>query len=188
MYDLIGDRVEKSDKILDVGCSAGYQLENFHARGFTNLWGIDPNPSAIELGRKLRPYINFVEGFFGSKENDIECDVMTWFDTIYRIPCEARLFDAIDRCAKKYVLITTQEALNDLYRDLHVGLGKRGFVCIEKRTYTEDAKNKPSDEDYRPFGTKGADGPMLKLGEQRSNIPTQRLFRSFMLFRRVEPR
>ena len=188
MYDLVKDRVDPSATLFDVGCSAGYQLDNFHKRGFTNLWGIDPNPEAIALGRTLRPHINFVEGFFGPKENDIRCDLMTWFDTIYRIPYEARLFDAIDRCVDKHVLITTQEALNDLYRDLHVGLGSKGFVCIEKRTYTEDDKNRLSETDFAPFGTEGADGEMVVLGNRTNAQETRRLFRSFMLFRRIEPR
>lgn len=188
MFELVKDRVDPTDKVFDVGTSAGYQLDNFHKQGFTNLWGIDPNPAAIQSGRKLRPHLNFVEGFFGPPESDVECDLMTWFDTIYRIPYEAGLFDAIDRCARKYVLITTQEALNDLYRDLHVGLGKRGFICIEKRTYTEFDKSQATVEDFRPYGIEGADGPMVELGNRESGASTRRAFRSFMLFRRVEPR
>ena len=66
-------------------------------------------------------------------------------------------------------------------KDPHIGLAKKGFICIEKHCVTEDAS-------YTPIGLKGADGPMIVLGDRKKGTETQRNFRSFILFRRIEPR
>lgn len=181
-YSMLEGRIKKDDVILDVGASSGYQLENFHKKGHTNLWAIDPMKAAIERGRQLRPYINFVEAFFGPKESDIKCDLLVCFGSIMRIPYGHDIFDAIDRCTSKYVFMWLQDALDDFHRDSHVGLAKRGFICIEKRVVTEDG--------YLPIGREGGDGPMIELGNRRrgTEFATKRNFRCFYLFRRIEPR
>lgn len=189
MYNMIKYRVKKDDVILDVACNSGYQGENFHKKGFTNIWGIDPQKSAIEYAKKHRPFLNSIEGYFGLPEYDIICDLMVWFDSIARIPYSIDLFGAMDRSTTKYILITCMEAVNDFNRDYHVGLAKKGFVCIEKHVVTEEDKNNfIPDIEFKPIGFEGSDGPMIILGDKDKNIPTQRKFRSFMLFRRVEPR
>lgn len=179
MHGLIERRVSKDAVIFDVGCNSGYQLDNFYKQGYRHLWGIDPMRHAIAYGRSKRPYINLIEGFFGPPENDVVCDVLVCFGSIFRVPYSARIFDAIDRCSTKYVLIWTQEASDDFNRDPHVGLAKRGFICIEKHCVTEDT--------YAPIGYPGADGPMITLGV-RGGAETLENFRSFFLFRRIEPR
>lgn len=179
VFSLLEHRIPKDAVIFDVGCNSGYQLQNFHKLGFEHLYGIDPMSHAIAYGRKKRPYIHFVEGFFGDPKNDVACDVLVCFGSIFRVPYGAKIFDAIDRCSTKYVLIWTQEASDDFNRDPHVGLAKRGFICIEKRCVSEDT--------YTPIGYPGADGPMITLGS-RGGAETFDNFRSFFLFRRVEPR
>ncbi len=179
-YKMIKDRVPRDAVILDVGANTGYQLENFHNKGFTNLWGIDPQKAAIKHGRETRPFLNLVEGRFGNKSFDVQCDLLVCFGSILRIPYRYRIFDAIDRCANKYVLWWVQEGVDDFNRDPHVGLAKKGFICIEKHVVT--------DETYIPYGLKGADGPMLELSDKRTGEVTKRNFRSYFLFRRIEPR
>jgi len=180
VYSMVKDRIAKDDVIYDVGINAGAKAEEFYNRGYTNLWGIDPMTSAIELGRKKRPYVNFIEGFFGDPKNDVVCDLLVCFGSIFRIPYGARLFDAMDRCASKYIVIWVQEAIDDFNRDLHLGLAKKGFICIEKRVVQPDT--------YIPIGFEGADGPMLAPGNRETGTPSQRNYRSCFLFRRIEPR
>ena len=181
MYSLVEKRINKDDVILDVGCFAGYQMDNFAKKGFTNVWGIDLCKYAIEKGKKTRPHLNFVHGSFGDKKTDVICDLLVCFGSIHRVPYWQRIFNAIDRCANKYVLMWIQEATDDFNRDAHVNLAKKGFICIEKRVVTDT-------EDYTPIGEEGGDGPMIVLGDRNSGTLTQRNYRSYMLFRRIEPR
>lgn len=175
MHAMIKDRVGKDDKILDVGCNTGFFLEQFHKMGYTNLHGLDPMKAAVRYAHENRPYLNVHEGFFGPRRFDISCDLLIFFGSISRVPYGDRLFDAIDRCAGKYVLIWIQESLDDFHRDVHVGLAKKGFICIEKRTVSPD---------YLPIGLKGATGPMLKF---TADGKVERLFHSHFLFHRVDP-
>lgn len=176
MYDMVKERVPKDAKVLDVGCNTGFFLEQFHQKGFTNLWGMDPQKTAVSYANEHRPYLNIVEGYFGPREFDIECDLLVFFGSITRVPYSDRLFDALDRCVNKYILIWVQESLDDFHRDLHVGLAKKGFVCIEKRAVTPD---------YRPLGLPDTDGPLIRFTEDGE---VERCFHSHFLFRRVEAR
>jgi SAM-dependent methyltransferase len=180
-FDLIKDYVGKNDRILDVCCGTGWHLNQFLERGYSNLIGIDADPVQIDYARKKRPRIKFVNGFFGKKKFDVDCDCMIWFDSISRIPFHFRLFDAIDRSGAKFIVINSQETSNDLYRDPHYNLGKRGFMLLEKRTVTEDDKNVSGNDDFKPFGTIGMNRPPLDI----SGPKTRRLFRSVYLFMRV---
>lgn len=197
VYGMVKDRIEKDAVILDVGGNAGYQLDNFFKKGFTNLWCIDPMKKAIEFGREHRPHINFVNDVFGPPQNDVVCDLLVCFGSIFRVPYGARIFEAIDRCSTKYVLMWVQEACDDFNRDPHVGLHKKGFICIEKHCVTADLTTDlttdvptdiTNDACYIPIGLKGADGPMIVVGDRKKGIATQRNFRSVLLFRRIEPR
>ena len=115
-------------------------------------------------------------GYFGPRENDIRCDLLIFFQTIFRIPYQDRLFDAIERCSRKYVLVSWVEDSSNLFnRDLHVGMAKKGFMCIEKRVFSIDRK---------PYGVAGADEPMIVLDAKGDFIPN---FACHYLFRRIEP-
>jgi SAM-dependent methyltransferase len=176
MYDLVKDRIAKDTKILDVGCNTGFFLEQFHQKEYSNLWGLDPQKSAVAYAHEHRPYLNVAEGYFGPSQFDVECDLLVFFGSITRVPYSDRLFDALDRCVNKYILIWVQESMDDFHRDLHVGLAKKGFVCIEKRVVTPD---------YRPIGLPDTDGPLIRFNEDGD---VDKLFHSHFLFRRVEPR
>ena len=81
--DLIKDRIQKDAKILDVGCNTGLWLQHLYDLGYSNLWGIDPQKSAVKFAEKERPYLNIKEGFFGPKQFDIECDVLYFADRFF---------------------------------------------------------------------------------------------------------
>ena len=177
-YGFVKDRIKPECKILDVGCSTGFFLDQWRGKGFTNLHGLDPHKAAVDWAHKHRPYLNIRHGFFGPRENDIECDLLVFFQTITRIPYEDKLFDAIDRCVKKYVLVAwVEDSLVLFTRDLHLNLAKKGFLCIEKHVV--------SDPGFRPIGTNGADGPLISKGPSGEYMPN---FTSHFLFRRIEPR
>lgn len=180
-FDLIKNYVSKEDRILDCCCGSGWHMDQLYQRGYRNVIGIDADVDQVAYAKEKRPHLEIVSGFFGPKKNDISCDVMLWFDSISRIPYHFRLFDAIDRCAKKIVVINTQEACNDCYRDPHYNLAKKGFMLLEKRTVTEDNKNVSGNDDFKPFGTLGMDRSFVEFTKNGH----KRLFRSVCLFMRV---
>ena len=176
MYAMVADRIKPETKILDVGCNTGFFLEQWYKRGFTNLHGLDPATALVEYARQNRPYLNVTEGHFGPEKYTIECDLLVFFGSIFRVPYSDRLFDALDRTINDYALIWVQESLDDFNRDLHVGLGRKGIVCIEKRVV---------DNEYRPIGINGVNGPLVTMNDDGS---FSRGFHSHFLFKRVEPR
>ncbi len=174
-YDLVKDRIPNDAVIFDVGCSAGFFLEKWREKGFENLYGLDPLAGSVKYAQNHRPHLNIKTGYFGPEENDVPCDVLVFFQTVFRIPYEDQLFKAIERCARKYVLISWVEDGTNLFtRDLHVGLARTGFICIEKRVVSDD---------LMPFGIEGADYPMIKENDDGDYIPS---FVSHYLFRRVD--
>ena len=151
------DRVDCNNSILDVGCNSGYNLSLFYDKGFHDLYGIDPQKSAVEFIKKNRGYINITEGYFGPLENDVRADCVIFIGSIDRIPYSSDLFDAINRCAKKYVFISTGEFVENFPRDWHFEMARIGFICIEKVTAEDDG-----DKTKRFDGT--FSGDLKKIG------------------------
>lgn len=177
-YELLKNRISKDAVIFDIGCNSGYFLGKWQDKGFRNLHGIDPQKTAVAYAKTHRPDINIWEGFFDQRSDLMQCDVLTFYQTIYRIPYEDRLFETIDSCAKEYVLVAwIEEAANGRFpRDLHLGMSKVGFICVEKRVVNMD---------FQPYGTSPEDKAMIAPDKNGEMEPE---FISFFLFRRVEPR
>ena len=49
----------KNNKILDLGCGAGYWLGQFASKGFTNLYGADITKNALNITKKRLDYKNY---------------------------------------------------------------------------------------------------------------------------------
>jgi len=154
---LFFDRVDHNDSILDVGCNSGYNLSLFYDSGFHNLYGIDPQKSAVEFVKKNREYINITEGVFEYSNISISADCLIFIGSIDRIPYSSRLFDTINKCAKKYVFISTCEFVESFPRDWHFEMARIGFICVEKVTHIEENGK------FERFNG-GADVDLEKLG------------------------
>lgn len=177
-YELLKDRISPDCKIFDVGCATGWFLERWREKGFHNLHGLDANAGTVEWANKNRPHLKIKYGFFGPPENDVECDLLIFFKTITRVAYSDGLFDAIARCANHYVYLGWMDNYKTLFlRDYHVGLAKKGFLCIEKRVVNERTDI--------PIGLPGADGPLF---EKVGTAKNQTTFTCNYLFKRVEPR
>ena len=131
---LFTDRVDYGDSILDIGCNSGYNLSLFYNKGFHDLYGIEPQKSAVEFIKKNREYINITEGFFEGSNSGISADCVIFIGSIDRIPYSSRLFDMINKWAKKYVYIATGEFGENFPRDWHFEMARIGFFCVEKIT------------------------------------------------------
>jgi len=126
MYEMVADRIKPDTKILDVGCNTGFFLEQWYQKGFKNLHGLDPATELVKYAQKNRPYMNVTEGYFGPKKFDIECDLLVFFGSIFRVPYGDRLFDALDRTINDYALIWVQESLDDFGQKRHRVYRKTG--------------------------------------------------------------
>ena len=157
LLPLFFDRIDHRDSILDIGCNSGYNLSLFYEKGFHNLYGIEPQKSAVEFIKKNREYINITEGFFDGSNSCISADCLMFVGSIDRIPYSSRLFEMINKCAKKYVFIATGEFVENFPRDWHFEMARIGFICVEKVTHIEENGK------FERFNG-GADVDLEKLG------------------------
>jgi len=62
MYESFLSDLPRDAKILEVGSNTGLQLVGLQRMGFTNLYGIELQPFAIELSKKKTRHINIIKG------------------------------------------------------------------------------------------------------------------------------
>ncbi|SDJ32982.1 Methyltransferase domain-containing protein [Pedobacter sp. ok626] len=63
VISLITEYGLKPEKVLEIGCSAGYRLNGLKEKiSGTQVFGLEPSTEAIEYGRKNYPNVNFVHG------------------------------------------------------------------------------------------------------------------------------
>lgn len=56
------ENLNKDIRILEVGCNTGMQLRCLQKIGFTNLYGIELQPYAVEKSKKYTTNINIIQG------------------------------------------------------------------------------------------------------------------------------
>ena len=101
--------LRKDAKILDFACGHGRHTLEFHNRGFTNITGIDQNPSHIEIARdhaaELKDSPEFVHKLMQ------EFDEQNQYDLIYS------LFTSMFYFSDQHNLAILQRVYNGLKRD-----------------------------------------------------------------------
>ena len=167
----IEGRINKNERILDVGCNSGFHLGLLHDIGYTELYGIEPSLAAVSYAHEHRPYLKETVklGFFGPKTSDIQAKFVMFINSADRVPTmpdNAGLFEAIDRCALEYVYIATGELNQNYPRNWVYEMARKGFLCIEKRVFNHSGI---------PIGLENTMGWQLELA-------------SAFLFRRLEPK
>ena len=94
------------NRILEVGCNVGNQLNVFKKMGYLDLWGIELQDYAVEVARKRTSGLNIVKGTafdipFKSGFFDL---VFTSGVLIHISPNDIdKALDEIYRCTKKYI-------------------------------------------------------------------------------------
>lgn len=82
---------EPGSTIADIGCASGIFLEHLHAKGFKNLYGIDPNPDSIIFIKKNLPlahlYGLYLKDFL--KEKQQKFDFVFLLDVLEHIEDDA---------------------------------------------------------------------------------------------------
>ncbi len=59
--EFLEDEIGKNSKILEVGCNIGIQLLLLQRMNYTDLWGIELQDCAVDIGRKRANRINIVK-------------------------------------------------------------------------------------------------------------------------------
>ncbi len=98
--------LDRSIKILEVGCNIGAQLVFFQKMGFKNLYGIETNKEAIEFSKAETKGINVIYGSaldLPFKDNYFDL-VFTSGVLIHISPSNiGKAMKEIYRCSKKYI-------------------------------------------------------------------------------------
>lgn len=115
--------IDKTSRILEVGCNRANQLQVLHNQGFTSLWGLDINRTALEIAKENKIF-NIVEA------------------SAFDIPFKDAFFDLVFTSG---VLIhiapeNLQEIMSEMYR-----VSRRYIWCFEY--YSEECK----EIEYRGF-------------------------------------
>lgn len=104
-YEFLG-QVDRSAKILEVGCNTGAQLLILQSMGFTNLYGLELQSLALDLARKRTHDVTFVQGSalelpFANRSFDL---VFTSGVLIHINPqAIEKAIKEIQRCTRKFI-------------------------------------------------------------------------------------
>jgi SAM-dependent methyltransferase len=142
-FDLIAQECAGATSILDVGCGTGNLLERFAAQPDCFRLGIELNPSAVEIARKVAN-CEILEMPFESFRSDKKFDVITMINVLSHVSS----FDAMFRSLRAAlapggrVILRTTEMSPQVSRwnqvhwgvpdDLHfLGLNTLEFLCAK---------------------------------------------------------
>ena len=120
--EFLGD-LDRGMRILEVGCNVGIQCEFLQRMGFSNLYGIDVQSYALEIGKRIRKGINFIKGDILDipfKDNYFDL-IFTSGVLIHVNPTDIkRALGEIFRCSKRYIFGF------EYYADNYVCINYRG--------------------------------------------------------------
>lgn len=100
------DGLDRSIRILEVGCNIGLQLEAVQAMGFTNLYGVEIQARAVEAAKQRTTGINIIEGSgFDVPFKDGFFDLVFTSTVLIHIAPDdlPRLMAEIHRCTNRYI-------------------------------------------------------------------------------------
>jgi pseudaminic acid biosynthesis-associated methylase len=98
--------IPRNARILEVGCNIGNQLIFLEQMGFSNLFGLEPQPYALDLAKSRAPNVMFGQGtaFSIPYENEYFDLVFTSRVLIHISPNDLpAAMDEIYRCAGSYI-------------------------------------------------------------------------------------
>lgn len=125
------DRLDRSIRILEVGCNTGNQLLLLQKMGFTSLYGIEPQTYAVEAARKRLKGINVVQGSaFDLPFKDGYFDLVYTSGVLIHISPKdiKKALKEIHRCSKKFVWGY------EYYAEKYTGVDYRGHKDLMWKT------------------------------------------------------
>ena len=149
------ESLPKDIKILEVGCNTGMQLIGLQNMGFTNLYGIELQPYAVEQAKKYTQNINIIQGSgFELPFKDNYFDLVSTNGVLIHIAPEnlKNFMSEIVRCSKKYVTgfeyFVEGNVQNINYRGNDGFLWKADYCGIYQDTFSNLS---PIKKDFYPY-------------------------------------
>ncbi|WP_375417477.1 pseudaminic acid biosynthesis-associated methylase [uncultured Hymenobacter sp.] len=103
--DFVGE-LPRDARLLEVGCNTGMQLRGLQEAGFTDLYGVELQPYAVEKAKQYTQHINIVQGSgfdLPFKDNFFEV-VVTNGVLIHIAPADLpRIMAEMVRCSRRYI-------------------------------------------------------------------------------------
>jgi len=96
----------RSARILEVGCNVGLQLRGLQRAGFSNLYGVELQPYAVEKAKQTCSGINIVQGSgFDLPFRDSYFDVVCTSGVLIHIAPDdlPRFMGEMVRCTRRYI-------------------------------------------------------------------------------------
>jgi len=118
LVSLFGKFCSKDDKILELGCNVGRNLDHLYRAGYKNLTGLDICREALELGKKSYPdtvgkiplTCSSIEDCF--YHNKIDCDIIFTMTVLMHLhPSSFWVFEKIRNLAKKHLILVEEEGI-----------------------------------------------------------------------------
>jgi len=128
-------------RILEVGANFGGQLEVLRSMGFTNLYGVELNPSIADFGRKRVRGINLIEGdALNLPFKDGYFDLVFTSGVLIHIAPKdrAKAMREICRCSRKYIWgfeYFAEKSQEIVYRGNRNRLWKADFPAIFQKQF-----------------------------------------------------
>lgn len=106
MNEAFVGQFEREARILEVGCNTGMQLRGLQEAGFTNLYGVELQPYAVEKAKQYTQHISIIQGSgfdLPFKDNFFNV-VVTNGVLIHIAPADLpRIMAEIVRCSRRYI-------------------------------------------------------------------------------------
>jgi len=137
------DKLDRSIKILEVGCNIGNQLLRLQNMGFNDLYGIEPQEYAINLAKKRTSNIVIKKGnIYNIPFEDSYFDLVFTSGVLIHIPPEniVGAIKEIYRCSKNFILTAeyfSEEFTEVNYRGNEKLLWKGNYPKLFKKTFPD---------------------------------------------------
>lgn len=107
---LIGEVVQEQDKVLEVGCGAGFSTEKIkkHLPVNTEFTATDISGSLLEKAKQLNPSVAFTQqSVYALALPDKSMDVVIMLEVLEHLDNPEAALRELARVAKKYVILST---------------------------------------------------------------------------------
>lgn len=143
--------VTPADHVLEIGCNAGANLNRLRELGFERMTGVEINPNALEVLRRVHPELeagadlvrDSIESALGRLPDGAADVVLSMAVLIHLHPTSSGVFEEMARVARYVCVIELENAANNYvfprnYRRVFERLG-----CIELRQATITPRGYP---------------------------------------------
>ncbi len=133
------------ERVLEIGCNVGWNLEYLRRLGVADLYGMEPQPYAVSRARARNPLFNVLHGTaFELPFRDGFFDLVFTSGVLIHIAPDAigKALDEMHRVSRRYIVAIEYGAASQpdqevLYRGKQSALWKRDHGALWRRRYPQ---------------------------------------------------